>query len=47
LEAIRDPAHDEHEEMLDWVGGDFDPESFSVEDVNRRLAPLQRYWAKA
>lgn len=42
LEAIRDPAHDEHEEMLDWIGGDFDPEAFSVDDVNQRLAPLQR-----
>jgi hypothetical protein len=47
LEAIRDPARDEHEEMLDWVTGDFHPEAFSVEDVNRRLAPLQRHWAKA
>lgn len=45
LEAIRNPAHDEHEEMLDWVGGEFDPEAFSIEDVNRRLAPLQRHGA--
>ncbi|MGD1103066.1 MAG: plasmid pRiA4b ORF-3 family protein [Terriglobia bacterium] len=42
LEALRDPAHDEHEEMLEWVGGDFDSEAFSVDDVNQRLAPLQR-----
>jgi hypothetical protein len=42
LEAIRDPAHDEHEEMLDWIGGDFDPEAFSVDDVNQRLTLLQR-----
>ena len=42
LEAIRDPAHDQHEEMLEWVGGDFDPQAFSVDDVNQRLAPLQR-----
>jgi hypothetical protein len=28
--------------MLEWVGGDFDPEAFSVDDVNQRLAPLQR-----
>jgi hypothetical protein len=46
LEAIRDPAHKEHEDMLDWVGADYDPEAFSVDDVNRRLAPLQRWWAK-
>ena len=46
LEAIRDPAHKEYEDMLDWVGGGYDPEAFSVDDVNRRLAPLQRWWAK-
>lgn len=47
LEAISDPAHREHEEMLDWLGGSYDPEDFSVDDVNQRLAPLQRWWAKA
>jgi len=46
LEAIGDPAHKEHEDMLDWVGGDYNPEAFSVDDVNRRLAHLQRWWAK-
>jgi hypothetical protein len=46
LEAIRDPEHEEHEDMLDWVGGDYDPQAFSVDDVNRRLASLQRWWAK-
>jgi hypothetical protein len=47
LEAIRDPEHEEHEELLDWVGGGFDPEAFSVEEVNRRFAPLQRRRSKA
>jgi len=42
LDAISDPAHEEHEELLDWLGGGFDPEAFSVDEVNRRLAPLQR-----
>src|SRR5215471_7383047 len=42
LEAIRDPENEEHEELLDWVGGGFDPDAFSVEEVNRRFAPLQR-----
>jgi len=46
LEAIRDPAHQEHEERLDWVGGEFNPDTFSAEDVNRRLSPIQRWWAK-
>jgi hypothetical protein len=30
LEAIRDPQHPEHQEMLEWVGGGFDPEAFGV-----------------
>jgi hypothetical protein len=42
LEAIRDPGHEEHEELLDWVGGQFDAEAFSVDEVNQRLAPMQR-----
>jgi Plasmid pRiA4b ORF-3-like protein len=47
LEAIRNPEHDEHEEMLDWLGGAFDPEAFSTDEVNRRLAPLRRRRAKS
>jgi hypothetical protein len=47
LEAICDPAHPEHENLMDWVGGEFDPDAFSVEEVNRRLAPIQRWWAKS
>ncbi|MDG2861218.1 plasmid pRiA4b ORF-3 family protein, partial [Vibrio parahaemolyticus] len=34
LEAIQDPQHPEHESMLEWVGGSFDPEEFSVDEVN-------------
>jgi len=37
LEAISDPQHEEHEELLDWVGGSFDPGAFSVDAVNQRL----------
>ncbi len=46
LKVIRDPADEEYEDMLEWVGGKYDPEAFSVDDVNRRLVPLQRWWAK-
>ena len=37
LEAVRDPSHPEHANLMEWVGGEFDPESFSVEGVNRLL----------
>ena len=47
LDAFSDPNHDQHEELRDWVGRDFDPEAFSVEDVNRTLAPLHRRRGKA
>ena len=42
LEAIRDPDHDEHEEYLTWVGGEFDPEAFDLEEVNTRLRSMGR-----
>jgi Plasmid pRiA4b ORF-3-like protein len=42
LEAISDPEHEEHESMLEWLGDRFDPEAFSVDEVNRRLMSLQR-----
>ena len=47
LAAISDPAHKEHEDMLDWLGGDYDPEAFSVEEINAKLLPLQRWWARS
>jgi len=37
LEALHNPDHPEHAEMLEWIGGRFDPESFSLEDINAKL----------
>ena len=37
LEAVRDPEHPEHKDMLCWIGGKFDPEKFSVRSANRDL----------
>ena len=33
LEAISDPAHPEHEELVAWVGGRFDPDEFDPAHV--------------
>ena len=38
LAAIRDPNHEEHAEMLEWVGGSFDPEAFDLDQLNQDLA---------
>jgi hypothetical protein len=40
LDAPRDPAHEQHQELRDWVGDDYDPEAFSIETVNRILTRL-------
>ena len=37
LEAIKDPSHPEHREMLEWLGGEFDPEVFDIEQTNNAL----------
>ena len=39
LEALRDPAHEEHETIVEWSGGSFDPEAFDREAINRELTP--------
>jgi hypothetical protein len=41
LEAIRNPDHSEHEEYLEWVGGEFDPEEFDLDGVNEVLRALR------
>jgi len=41
LRAIRNPAHKEHERMLDWIGGEFDPTTFDLERVNARLKRMK------
>lgn len=41
LEAIRDPNHEEHEEMLEWIGGEFDPEEFDLQDINISLKSIR------
>jgi len=38
LEAIGDPAHEAHEEMLEWYGGDdFDADFLDMKEINRLL----------
>jgi hypothetical protein len=36
LEALADPQHEAHEDMLQWRGP-FDPTAFSPDDINERL----------
>jgi hypothetical protein len=34
LKAIKDEAHPEHNNLLEWIGGAFDPEKFDMEKIN-------------
>ena len=41
LDAISNPKNPNHEDMVEWIGGDFDPEAFDVEAVNKELQRLR------
>lgn len=37
LDALADPKHERHEELLEWLGGPFDSEAFDIDEINRML----------
>jgi Plasmid pRiA4b ORF-3-like protein len=37
LEAIRNPKHEEHENMLEWIGGRFDSEDFDPKKATKEM----------
>jgi hypothetical protein len=41
LAAIADPGHEEHADLLEWVGGSFDPAGFDVANANALLQKLR------
>jgi hypothetical protein len=41
LKALRDERDPDHARTVDWIGRDFDPEAFDVDEVNRRLKRLK------
>lgn len=42
LEKLADPACEERAELIEWLGGEFDPEQFDVDEVNEHHQYLQR-----
>ncbi len=40
LAVLADPKHEEHEDLTDWVGGEFDAEAFDVTMVNAALGRI-------
>ena len=43
LETLRQPVDEDNEELLEWVGPDFDPGRFDVEDVNSALVEMGEF----
>ena len=41
LKVIQDPENPEHEDMLEWAGGSFDPEAFDLDEINRLLGEIR------
>jgi hypothetical protein len=41
LEIIKDPDHPEHEDMLEWVGEDYNPEAFDLDYINQQLSQIK------
>lgn len=40
LETLKDPKHEEHEDIVEWIGGSFDSERFDLDEINAELAEL-------
>lgn len=47
LLALADPLHEDHEETLDWIGDEFDPEAVDLDRINAELSDLAARWARA
>jgi len=41
VEVISNPDHPRHEELQEWMGGEFDPEKFDLEAVNNELRRMR------
>lgn len=42
LEAISNPTTERHQELLEWIGGEFDPKEFDLKRVNWELRKIFR-----
>ena len=41
LDAIQNPKHPEHRDMLEW-GGRFDPDDFEIDEINKDFQKRSR-----
>lgn len=41
LDVLADQRHEEYEGLIEWLGGEFDPEAFDLEEVNKRVGRVR------
>ena len=41
LVVLSDPDHEDHDEVVEWLGGSFDPEAFDVAFVDHALKSMR------
>lgn len=46
LEAIKDPAHERHAELTQWIGDDFDPDADDAEELAAQVEVLAKTWSR-
>ena len=46
LEAIKDPKHERHAELMEWIGDDFDPNTDQAEWLIAEVAALAKTWSR-
>ena len=42
LEIIKNPQDEQYDEMMEWLGEDFDPEAFDIDSINQALKGIKR-----
>jgi len=46
LDALADPAHENHAEMKNWIGETFDPEAVDIKALSNDVAALAKAWTR-
>ena len=46
LEAIGDPKHESHAEMVQWVGAPFDPKAIDFDEPAKAVDALAKAWSR-
>ena len=43
VKAMKNKKHPEHRDLIDWYGGPFDPDKFSLQNANKLIKSYQKY----